>query len=243
MMKKYILTAILAGLLLLAAFLLGCARAGSSMNGSGKIIDQDINISGFTRVTASGNMVLEMVQAESFKVTVSTDDNLINRLLFELEEETLKIAVQAPANFFPTSLKIRIEMPRLYALDISGGTQAVTAGFKSTFNFDLQASDSSSLNGILDAGNCIFNIAGHSRITLKGSALSLELNASGASHLDLTDFVLNSAQVYLKEDSEADLNINGLTDVKLEGGSRIYYLGNPKFSNTSISGGSFMQHK
>jgi hypothetical protein len=241
-MKKTTAAILMVGILVLAVLLPGCARAGSSMNGSGKIVDQDIEISGFTRITAQGNLVLELAQAEDFKLTVSTDDNLINRLLFELDGETLKIAIQAPANFFPTSLKIKIGMPRIYALDISGGTQAVVSGFKSTFNFDLEASGGSTFTGVMDAGNCIFSVSG-SKINLKGSALSLELNASGASRLDLTDFVLNSAQVYLKEESEADLNINGLMDVKLEGGSRIFYLGNPKFSNTSISGGSFMQHK
>jgi hypothetical protein len=234
---------LLLSLLILAACLPGCARAGSSTNGSGQIIDQDIEISGFTGISAQGKFVLELVQADNFKVTVSTDDNLINRLLFELEEETLRIGIQAPANFFPTSLKITIGMPRIYTLNISGGTQVVMTGFKSTFNFDLKAAEGSTVDGILDAGNCSFDVSKTSRVTLKGSALSLDLNASGSSRLDLTDFILNSARVYLKEESEADLNVNGLTDIKLEGDSRVYYLGNPKFGNTSISGGSFMQHK
>jgi hypothetical protein len=234
---------ILICLAVFAAVLPGCTRAGSSMNGSGKIIDQNIDISGFTRVTAQGHMVLELAPADSFQVVLSTDDNLINRILFKLDDETLKIAIQAPANFFPTSLKIKIGMPRIYGLNVSEGSQAVVSGFKSTFNFELDISSSSIFTGLLDAGNCIFNVAETSQVKLKGSALSLELNAGGASKLDLTDFALNSAQVYLKEDSEADLNINGLMGVKLEGGSRIYYLGNPKFSNTSISSDSFMQHK
>jgi hypothetical protein len=226
-----------------SALLPGCARAGSSMNGSGKIIDQNIDISGFTGVAAQGPMVLEVAQADAFQVVLSTDDNLVNRILFKLEDETLKIAIQAPANFFPTSLKIKIGMPRIYGLNISEGSQAVFSGFKSTFNFDLNIAGGSILTGLLDAGNCTFNVAGHSQVKLKGSALSLELNAGGGSKLELTDFVLNSAQVYLKEDSEAVLNINGMMGVKLEGGSRIYYLGNPKFSNTSISSDSFMQHR
>ena len=57
------------------------------------------------------------------------------------------------------------------------------------------------------------------------------------------DFLINGGQVSLKDASEATLNINGRIDVNLEGASKVYYLGNPTFNNTSISGGSFMQHK
>jgi len=242
-MKKSITAMLMVCLLILAAFLPGCSRAASSMNGSGKIVDQDIEIAGFTRITTQAGLILELTQAESFKVTLSTDDNLVSRIVFSLEDENLKIAIQAPANFFPTSLKVKISMPRIYGLNISGETQAVISGFRSTFNFDLEVSKGSTLNGALEAGNCVFNVSGNSRVNLKGSALSLELNASGTSQLNLAEFTVNAAQISLKEKSEAYLNINGITDVKLEEGSRLYYLGDPRFSNTSISGGSFMQQK
>lgn len=242
-MNKSKAAIILVSLISLALVLPGCSRAGSSINGSGRIISNDIEVTDFTRITAQGAFILEISQADDFRITISTDDNLISRIRFLHEEETLKMAIQAPANFFPTLLKVEIHMPRIYGLDMSDGARATLSGFKSTFNFDLEVSGGSTVSGTLDAGNSVFDVSSASQVNLKGSALSLALEASGTSKLDLADFVVNTAQIYLKEKSEADLHINGRVDVKLEDASRIYYLGNPTFSNTSISGGSYMQHK
>ena len=242
-MRISLTLAILTGILALLLVFPGCNRAGSSMNGSGKIIDQDVEVADFTRIAAQGAFTLDISQADSFLVTISTDDNLISRIQILREDETLKLAIQAPANFFPTSLKVKIQMPRIYGLKLSQGARSSLSGFKSTFNFDLEMSEESLLTGILDAGNCVFNISKSSQVSLAGSALSLSLEGSEGSKASLAEFPVNSAHIFLKGKSEASLNINGRIDIRLEEASRLYYLGNPTFSDTSISSDSVMQHR
>ena len=189
-----------------------------------------------------GPFNLEIVQSDSFRVTLSTDDNLISRILISPQGEVIKFSIEAPANFFPTSLKVKVAMPRIYSLNLSGGAVATIPGFKSIFNFSLNMAGST-LSGLLDAGDSDFQVSDNSQVNLKGSAIRLDLNASGASKLNLAEFALTGAGVDLKEGSEATLNVNGRFDVRLEGASKLYYLGNPTFSDTSISGGSFMKQK
>ncbi len=224
-------------------FISSCARVGSAMNGSGNIIDQDIKVADFTGVDINGPFNLEIIQSDMFQVIISTDDNLTNRVQIAREDEILKIGIKAPATFFPTSLSVKIGMPRLYSLTLSGEVKARLTGFKSTFNFGLNASGKSILEGHLEAGNSDFNISDGSQVNLNGSAIGLDLTGSGTCKLDLDNFAINSAKVHLKEGSEAILNINGRIDVSLADASKIYYVGNPIISNTSISGGSFMKHK
>jgi hypothetical protein len=219
----------------------GCARVGSSLNGSGKIIDQPLKITGFTQISAKGSFPIEIDQSESQSVTVSTDDNLIQRVIVALSGETLLISIQAPASFLPTSLKITISMPRIYGLILNDGAKASLSGFKSTYNFSLDMQGASSLNGYLDAGNVDFNVIGASQVNLKGSALSLDLLANKGSKLDLSAFPTKTATVHLAQASEATLDIEGRLTTQLEGASILYYLGSPVLSDTSISGGSIMQ--
>jgi hypothetical protein len=234
-------------ILLLIVFLLtmisvaSCDRVGSSLNGSGKIIDQPIKITGFTKISARGSFPVEIVQSDLPSVTVSVDDNLIQRVIVALSGETLLVSIQAPGSFFPTSLKIGIRMPRIYGLILTDGAQASLSGFKSTYNFSLDMLGASSLKGYLDAGNVDFNIGGGSQVNLKGSALGLDLEAANKSRLDLSAFPANSATVHLSDGSEATLDIAGLLTTRLEGASTLYYFGSPTLSNTSITGGSFLQ--
>lgn len=76
-MKKSLVISVLILIIIAATFLPGCARAGSALNGSGKIIDQNINVAGFNSVNIKGIFEVEVTKADSFKVTISTDDNLL----------------------------------------------------------------------------------------------------------------------------------------------------------------------
>jgi len=242
-MRKVCFTAALIILLMTAIVLPGCSRAGSAMNGSGKTIDQNIDIADFNSLNVKGEFELEISQAQYFTVTLITDENLINRVLISLERKTLKLGIEAPASFFPTKLKVIINMPAILGLNLSGGARAYVSGFKSASDFSLFLAEGSSVSGTLEANTAKLNLSDASQADLHGTAAKLELECKGGSKLDLENFVLTNARVNLTEASEATLNVNGRFDVILNDTSKIYYLGNPVISNTSISGGSTMIHK
>jgi hypothetical protein len=220
-----------------------CSQAPSALNGSGKIIEQDVKLTDFDSLEVQGAFNLEITQADSFKVTLITDGNLVSRILFSQSGKTLKISIEAPASFFPTSLKLRIAMPKIVGLNLSKAAKASLDGFKSTSNFNLVLKNASFLSGNLEANVTNFFLADASQVILQGKATSLELDSAGASKLDLGEFVLATADVELREASIAVLNVNGEFDVVLKDASRIYYLGNPLIRNTSITGDSSMIHK
>jgi eukaryotic-like serine/threonine-protein kinase len=228
--------------LTLAVLVPGCSRAGSSINGSGTIIDQNLKVKDFNSINIQGPFSLEIVRSDAYQVTLSTDNNLMSRLQISLERRTLKVRIEAPAAFFPTSLKIRIAMPDITSLNLSGRVKAVLTGFKSISDFTLFLSDDCIVTGDLEAIIARFHLSKSCQVGLTGSSMRLELECSG-SKLDLENFFLITAQVKLEEGSEAVLNVAGRFDVVLNGASKIFYLGNPLISNTSISGGSSMEHK
>jgi len=243
-MKKLftVIIAFVMGLFLLLV-LAGCHRAGSSMTGNGKIVDQTIKATDFTSINIRGAFNAEILQSDNFAVIISTDENLLNRIIVSTEGETLNFKIEAPGNFFPTSLKIRIMLPRIYGLTLSEEARAAISGFQSTFNFRLNMDSGSELTGDLEAGICDFTISGASQLSLKGKALELKLLASGKSKMDLEQFVVNKARVTFKEASEATMNINGRIDINLADASKIYYIGEPVIYDANISGGSIMKHK
>lgn len=165
------------------------------------------------------------------------------RVIVSLERKTLMLSIAAPATFFPTSLKLKITMPEIVGLNLSERAVGVIAGFKLTEDFTLFLGGGSALNGGLNGETIIINLSEASQLNMKGIANRLEMEVRGKSQADLGDFLLTTASVEVKEASEATLNVSGRFDLVLSESSKIYYLGNPLFVNTSISGGSTMIHK
>jgi hypothetical protein len=241
-MKKLIFVLVIFILILPIAFS-SCTRTGSSMNGSGKIIDQDLKLAYFNTIDVHGTFELEIVQGASYEVTLSTDENLINRVHASLERKSLMLSIEAPATFFPTVLKVKITMPGLAGINLSEGAHAAVSGFQSSADVNLFLNKGSILNGALEADNITINLSGTSQANLVGKASSLDLQCSANSKIDLSGFSVTQAQVKLKEASEAILNVSAEMDVNLSDASKVFYLGNPLIADTYISGGSTMIRK
>lgn len=213
------------------------------MTGSGNVIHHNIEVDDFTKVDVQGNFDVDIQQGTGFNVTISTDDNLISRILVSLENETLNVRIQAPANFFPTSLKITITMPKIYSLFLSNGAKASISGFSFTFNFTLNLTGGSTLSGNLNSGTSQFNVSNASQVDLTGQAREFDLTASKHSKLSLENFVIDDAQINLDGGSEAAVNVDGNLDVTLANASKIYYSGHPTLINEAVSDDSIIEHK
>lgn len=233
---------VLLACLLLAFLTPACSRMGSSINGSGKIIDQDLKVNDFNSINIKGAFRLEIYKSAAYKVTLSTDDNLINRVVVSLERRSLQARIEAPATFYPTSLKISVGMPEIANLNLAEGVQARITGFTGIPHFILFLSDNSVLTGDIEAAEAKVNLSKASQMSLKGTVIKLELEGSDCK-LDMGELNLVNAQVKLSQASEATINVSGNFSVVLNDASKIYYLGNPLINNTVISGGSTMIRK
>jgi hypothetical protein len=221
----------------------GCSRVGSAVNGSGNIIEKDINAAGFTYVNIAGPFTVEIIQSNVYSVVLSTDENLINRVLVSIEKGTLAFSIQAPGSFYPTSLKVKIRLPSIERIVLTDSAKTSLSGFPLSDSIFLILKNTSSLSGYFESDKIDFNLSGGSLVNLKGKATRLQLECSEKSKVDLPDFIVSSANVRVTGASEATLNINGRFDVLMDGASQIFYLGNPVFSNISIKGGSSMSRK
>ncbi len=134
-------------------------------------------------------------------------------------------------------------MPRISGLSLSDDAKANMSGFSSLNDFNLYLNKGSILNGAIEADDVTINLSGTSQAALAGKSNTLDLQCSAKSKLDMGSFAVTRAQVKLKESSEATLNVTGELDVIMSEASKIYYLGSPVISDTSISGGSTMIRK
>jgi hypothetical protein len=125
---------------------------------------------------------------------------------------------------------------------VASGACHVKLKAEASADFDVTLSGACHLEGSMDAKNVKLVASGADHLKLSGSGKKATLSASGACHLQLGDFALETANVKLESASIATINVKTKLDYSLTGASHLRYQGNPTIGQTHSSGASSLRH-
>jgi hypothetical protein len=191
----------------------------SQIKGSGNLKSEKRDVSGFRGIRAGGAMQIEIVAGKEFSVEIETDDNILPLIKTEVRGGVLHI--EREGNVWTRSRSrtmVRISLPQLDELNISGATTANVSGVKSE-QFELK-------------------LSGASKINIEGEAGALKVDLSGASKLDAENFRVAKADVEVSGASKANLFVSETLNADASGASKINYSGNPQTVTKDVSGAS-----
>ena len=242
----------------------GCIPGvGPTVNGSGKLAAWDFDYRDFTKVEAGYAFDVEITEADSYLVRITIDDNLYDYLDISKSGDTLYIRLKPGYIYMNITRKATINLPDLEKLGLSGASKAEVDGFSSSHavdfslsgasrvdiknmkagNTNFQLSGASKAFGGIEMADGRFGLSGASSLELEGSAGDVDIEASGASQVELSDFSVVDADINLSGASGATINASGRLDGNLSGASRLNYMGNPTLGSISASGGSTISQK
>jgi hypothetical protein len=215
--------------------------------GTGKSATKEIKVADFTSVEVQAPIQVEITQGDTFRASVTADDNLIDHVQVVKEGSVLKVAVDTGEKGWQSSpksvLKVALTMPTLEGLTLRAASRARVKGFKSAKGFRANVNGASTLDGEIGAGKMDLQVNGASKVTLRGSAAELTVSANGASRLALADLATAKATVNLSGASRATVQAKDKLDYTLSGASRLEYRGNPTVGKKATSGASSVSHK
>jgi hypothetical protein len=211
--------------------------------GSGNVVVEEFDLSGFDEVEVSNAFEVEIRQGDAFGVVVRVDDNVQQYLDVFKQGSTLSIGLKplASGTVSAVTLKAEVTMPELTGLELSGASDVTVADFKSTEALYVEASGASSLQGDIEAGGLRFNLSGASEVRLSGSGGDLVMDVSGASSADLAEFAVADAEIQVSGASSAAVNVSGRLEAEASGASRVRYRGRPTLGSVDASGGSSIE--
>lgn len=188
---------------------------------SGNLVTEEESFSGFTIVKAGSAFDIIITQSNSYSVSLTSDDNVIDFVRVSMVGETLDIDITpgtsiSSGTLRPLTLRVEIAMPELGELELSGAAEGVVTGFTFTEVF-------------------VLDLSGASNVVVDGIADDMILRGSGASNADLSNFRVQNADVDLSGASEATINVDGRLDADLSGVSTLLYIGEPTLGNIDIS--------
>jgi hypothetical protein len=125
------------------------AGGDERVNGSGRLVTEDFDIRGFSRVDISHAFRVELVQSSSYKVVVRVDENLQQHLRIEKRGETLVIGLKPyrSYNLRNATMEAEVHLPDLRGIEASGASDVRISGFSSARDFDVDLSGASYLDG------------------------------------------------------------------------------------------------
>jgi hypothetical protein len=219
-MKKTVFVIVI----LLVALASGCNKIGNigGIKGSGNVKTETRSVSNFKEIKAENAVELEITVQKDFSLTVEADDNLLDQVKTEVSGNTLKISTNDSINS-KNKIKIKISLPELTDLDVSGASTANISGAK-TDSLELDAS-------------------GASRIKIDGEVKSVDATASGASGIDAENLKTENAKANASGASHVTVSPTGDLNAEASGASTVTYTVEPKSIKQNASGASTIKKK
>jgi hypothetical protein len=221
----------------------------------------------FNRVKVGWAFIVDVFQGKTYKVSVTTDS--FQNIRVEMEGDTLSISYRGIPWMdwiatFGEKPSVRITMPDLNEIIVSGASEAKTVNFQSAHDFQARLTGASRLEvrnmaaanlhfsvvgagkltgDIKASGGAQFEVTGASSVDLNGSAVGITLQTAGAGHAELGRFAARSADIRLKGASTATVNLSDKMNASLSGASNLRWVGNPVMAEIHTSGASTLHKK
>jgi phage shock protein PspC (stress-responsive transcriptional regulator) len=149
------------------------------------------------------NIIIEQGAVPSF--TAFGDQKDLDDLKVEISGGTLEVEFKDLFKRQKNDITLKIVVPTLTDIDLSGATKSKIIGFKNLKNLKVELSGASTLALGVETEKLEVIISGASKAQLKGSINDLDADLSGASYVDSRSITLNNAKIESSGASKAVL--------------------------------------
>ena len=157
-------------------------KAGQKVVGTGDVVSETRDISGFTGMSSGISADIELRQSSTFSVTIDGQKNIIDLVEMEVKEGVLKIRFKKGYSMsYKKNLKIRLEAPNFAYLGMSGSGDVRAEGALTGEKLDISISGSGDFNLTdLAYADVKIGISGSGDVIVGGNAERAELSISGS---------------------------------------------------------------
>ncbi|MCO4814597.1 MAG: DUF2807 domain-containing protein [Flavobacteriales bacterium] len=226
------------------AFLILISCSINTIEGSSTIIKKKYTIINFDAIELSNFFNVEIIQSDQYKVLLECNENLYEYVNIRISGSTLIAELNGNHTFSNTTLKLKIYLPILKDVSLSGASSINFEEFHSK-KIHVELSGASCVSGeLFITDKMTINASGASEIILNGKVKNLELDFSGASEFEGKNFIVeNDFILDASGASSISTTVNGRLNIDVSGASDVDYYGKGKLINKDISGAGSISKK
>lgn len=222
-MKKYIIAALILLIVVLAS---GCIV--QNIQGSGKIINQSRDVSGFNQISVDGISTLIITQGDKESLTVESDDNLMPYIKTNVSNNTLKIYNNP---ILPTKpIKYYLTVKDINSINYLGSGNIQSNNLKvNSLKIKVDGAGNANLTN-LSADTLKIWIIGAGNIISSGNANNQDIHISGAGDYIGNNLTSKTATITMDGTGKAIVKVSNTLNAKINGVGQILYIGDPKLT-------------
>ena len=220
----------------LLTLMISCSFAQETKESKGKETSQVRNVTGFTEISVSEGIEVNLSQGDKEFVEVLANDDIINEVLTEMEGNELKIHMKGN-NYRNIHVVVNVVAIKIEALSASSGSSLNTEKIINSEKLDLDVSSGASMNVWFNASEAKCETSSGASAKFKGEVNNFHAEASSGSTLNASQ--LKAAIVKADVSSGAGIKVDVSEDLNADAssGGSIEYSGNPKTRDIEKSSG------
>jgi len=232
------------GLLIIGLLITACGSntiLGSRevIKGSGNVITESREVSGFDGVSHTGIGRVIITQGDTESLTIKVDDNLMEYITSEVRNGTLELGFKENIRFdTSTSVLFQVSAKDLNAID-SVGTGSIEMEILNTDQIEISTSGTGSI--IIDqltATDLVADAEGTGEIKLAGAVETQQITQVGTGDYNASDLESQTANVVVTGTGSVVIWVLDALDVEITGISKVSYYGSPTVTQSITGTGS-----
>jgi hypothetical protein len=223
----------------------GDSFIGPGERGSGNIVTETREVSGFDSINVEYPVKVLITQGDTESLKIEGEDNLLPDLKTQVRNGTLEIFYQKTGDKHVNATKlvvITITVKDLKDVEFSSAGELTIDGLK-TDSLDMSLSGAGNLDlNDVNIKDLSVNLSGAGSMSASGMADDLDLNISGFGDFKGADLHSKTARVNISGAGSATVWVDDELDAEISGAGSVNYYGSARITK-EINGVGSVNHK
>ena len=194
-------------------------------------------IDNYDKISAGGSFKVELISGKEGNITIAGDENIINNIITEVVDNTLKIHFDKNKNYsYGSKITITVPFEEISEISFAGSGEIITKNTIKATNFKVNFTGSG--DGEIDviATKIVANLSGSGDLNIKGTTTDLEASVVGSGEMSCGRLDSQNGEVSVTGSGELRVNCTTELTAKVTGSGTIKYKGKPNKIDKNIAG-------
>jgi hypothetical protein len=204
------------------------------------------NLKDFDKIKVSSGIDLYVRMGETEEVKVVADGDIIDQVITEVKDGTLKIYMKQNNNWnwgINKSRKVYVSVKELERLEASSGSDVNSENTLTGENLKVSASSGSDVTLEIHYKNFTLDTSSGSDARISGKTKNFEAESSSGSDIKAQDLESVICKVSVSSGSDATVNVSDELYANASSGGDVRYYGNPQVKDINESSGGDVTQK
>ena len=197
-----------------------------SIVGSGVVATESRPITEFNSIYIEGSYNLNIRQGDSYKLFLKMDDNLLDNTITEIDGDVLHIK-NISSVLHSSANDIYVTVKDIDNITLVGSINLSNSNVLTLTNFSVIGAGSCDIDMNIHSNSIFLELAGSSKVNLKGVTHSLDIEMAGYGDFNSLDLYSENVTLNISGAVSSKVFSKDYLDVNISGTGKVFYKGNP----------------